>query len=470
MFFIERVLDDLDPTKIQCITVIGRIVSFFLPTKDGEKFAKRYSLKNTWIDSEGMNIDMLLPYPANPENLKAFFESFQDVDFSKELKQEFLYEFQGFTDTPSIDYIIHLIRDYIYFFDRGVMEEELSLLEETMPVYMDFITQVATISENWPTTITVNNIELNTNQVLKTWLASAKHIRYVLMPIQTALEEYRDDIISKDDFIEEMQHLLHKGSATPFPDFGNLLPSLHKELEQNISFLDEKLNDLYSTIAKQLAILLNTQVLQFQPQTFPHPKTSEYLVLNLEKKEFIDNTPMQKKVRLKINEPKESEEIKELLEFTSQKVQQTPHRCTPNRRSRINSEVEGSEHQKQPMDLSPQKYTSNRFSPQMPRKIKSMIEPKSSESVRRKLDFTPEKVIAKADDDYTNAINLLKKYEKGKSIIDSMVRLKEGEQSWNPYWINSELKLKGIIAAVLTLDEEGDTDLESLIQNENSNL
>lgn len=465
MFFIERGLDDLEHTKIRSILIIGRIVSFVLPSEDGKKFAQQYSLKNTWIEGDEMSIDMLLPAPANPENVEEFFKKFQEEDFSQELKEEFLHEYRVFTGTPSIDYLIHLIRDYFYFFDRSVMEEEKYLLADTMPLYMDFISQVATISQNWPTTITVNNTELNTHQVLKTCLASAKHIRYILMPMQKALEEYKDYLITKDELIEEMQRLLFKASATPFPDFGNLYPLLHQELANNISFLDEKLNDLYSTIAQQLAIILKTQDLQFQPQTFPHPKTSEYLVLNLEKREFIDKTPMHKKAKSRVKEV-ESEDIKELLEFSTQKVQATPHRFSPQRRSRINQDID-----------SPQKYASNKFSPQMHGKTNSRIEPKGSDSVKRKLDFTPEKLIEPIEttsevepvDDYTKAINLLKNYEMGKSIIASMVRLKEGEQSWNPYWINSELKLQGIIAAVLKL-EEGEVDLVSLIQNEKSEL
>jgi hypothetical protein len=478
MFFINRVLDDLDPTKIQGILIIGRIVSFFMSVEDGKQFANRYSLKNTWIEGEGMYIDMLLPGPATPENVKEFFERFQEEDFSQELKGEFLYEYQVFTDSPSIDYLTHLIQDYIYFFNHEVMAEEKSLLEDKMPVYMDFITQVATIYGNWPSTITVDNTELDSNQVLKTMIAPAKHSRYILKPIKTTLLAYKYDLITKDELIIEMRNLLDIASETPFPDFGNLLPSLHQELADNISFLGENLNDLYSTIAKQLAIILKTQDLQFKTQTFPHPMPNQYLVINLEKKEFIDKTPVHKKVKSRINELKESENLMELLQFSPQKTDQTPLRSTLPRRSRMYNEVEAAENIsiKEPMGFSPQKYASNRFSPQVYGKTKSRIEPKGSD-VKKKLDFTPEKLIdvihptseLEPVDDYYKAINLLRNYEVGKSIIASMVRLKEGEQSWNPYWINSGLKLQGIIAAVLKL-EKGEIDLVSLIQNEKSEL
>lgn len=71
---------------------------------------------------------------------------------------------------------------------------------------------------------------------------------------------------------------------------------------------------------------------------------------------------------------------------------------------------------------------------------------------------------------FYQAVNLLKACGKtGDSIIDSMLRLQKGQdQFWNPYWINSDIKLDAIVKAVLSLQETGN--IEDLIKDENSEL
>lgn len=55
------------------------------------------------------------------------------------------------------------------------------------------------------------------------------------------------------------------------------------------------------------------------------------------------------------------------------------------------------------------------------------------------------------------AVNELNgKGEKGQKIIDILIRLKEGADSWNPYWMNSSVKLERIINAVLELEPNED--------------
>jgi hypothetical protein len=71
---------------------------------------------------------------------------------------------------------------------------------------------------------------------------------------------------------------------------------------------------------------------------------------------------------------------------------------------------------------------------------------------------------------FYQAINRLKAQEKiGDPIIDSMLRLQKGQdQFWNPYWINSDVKLDAIVKAVLSLQETDN--IEDLIKDENSEL
>jgi hypothetical protein len=71
---------------------------------------------------------------------------------------------------------------------------------------------------------------------------------------------------------------------------------------------------------------------------------------------------------------------------------------------------------------------------------------------------------------YNKAINCLSGHGAvGKTIMDSMIRLKQGDESWlNPYWINSGVKLKAIIGAVLNIDEQ--ETLEELMADKNSDL
>jgi hypothetical protein len=57
----------------------------------------------------------------------------------------------------------------------------------------------------------------------------------------------------------------------------------------------------------------------------------------------------------------------------------------------------------------------------------------------------------------------------GKKIVETMVRLKNGQESfWNLYWMNSKSKLDSIMHAIEALDEEDN--LISLINNPNSDL
>ncbi|KTD64957.1 hypothetical protein [Legionella shakespearei] len=71
---------------------------------------------------------------------------------------------------------------------------------------------------------------------------------------------------------------------------------------------------------------------------------------------------------------------------------------------------------------------------------------------------------------FYQAVNLLKAQGKiGDPIIDSMLRLQKGQdQFWNPYWINSDVKLDAIVKAVLSLQETDN--IEDLIKDENSEL
>ena len=59
--------------------------------------------------------------------------------------------------------------------------------------------------------------------------------------------------------------------------------------------------------------------------------------------------------------------------------------------------------------------------------------------------------------------------EAGKIVIDSMLRLKKGQdQFWNPYWMNSGEKLKEIIHAIDTLPQ--DASLSDALKDENSTI
>lgn len=71
---------------------------------------------------------------------------------------------------------------------------------------------------------------------------------------------------------------------------------------------------------------------------------------------------------------------------------------------------------------------------------------------------------------FYQAVTLLKEHGKtGDSIIESMLRLQKGQdQYWNPYWINSDIKLDAIVKAVLSLQEKDN--IEELIKDENSSL
>lgn len=71
---------------------------------------------------------------------------------------------------------------------------------------------------------------------------------------------------------------------------------------------------------------------------------------------------------------------------------------------------------------------------------------------------------------FYEAVNRLKEYGKaGKIITDSMLRLQKGQdQFWNPYWMNSDVKLNALVKAVLLLNETDD--INELIQDENSEL
>ncbi len=427
---------NLDTSGIESTTITGCIFTiFFKSAAEAEKFATKYSL-NSGLDKNEMTIDILLPAPANQENLKECLARFEEEDFSQ--KQQFLDHYKIFTTTNSIEYIIHLITDYIYFFDYKGMLAKKQLLENAMPVYMEIISQTATYNMDASSDFTVNDIALNNLQVAKAWLSSVRHIRSVLIPLQVALEDYQDESITKDDLIEELQGLLDMASQVPFPDFGRLIPSLHKELADNVLFVDEKLSDLYSTIANQLSILLETQDLQFQSSLIekeldktPFLETQDLqFQSSLEKKE-LDKTPRFKKALSRLNALKASDDIMELLDFSPHTLRtftrcspqmsekkssrnyeavesenikiksdfqpqngQSPYSVTPCRRGKTrvrSNEVEQSGSIKNSFASSPQRYPDESSPPRFRKKYGNQGEKKSNNSlpINRKLDFSP---------------------------------------------------------------------------------
>jgi|GEM_PF-5322425 len=87
------------------------------------------------------------------------------------------------------------------------------------------------------------------------------------------------------------------------------------------------------------------------------------------------------------------------------------------------------------------------------------------------LQFTPQ--ILNEDPkttSYKKAIFLLNKHgSAGQTIMNSMARLKEGENNyWNPYWINSSAKLQSIVNAVLKIEQGANIDV--IMQDKDSEL
>lgn len=70
---------------------------------------------------------------------------------------------------------------------------------------------------------------------------------------------------------------------------------------------------------------------------------------------------------------------------------------------------------------------------------------------------------------YRAIISLKEHGDAGKIVINSLIRLKQGQdQFWNPYWMNSGTKLKQITDAVDKLPQ--DKNLDEIIKDENSDL
>jgi hypothetical protein len=361
MFYVEI----LDGTPVKNIQILGCIVRFFLSAEEGLNFAQRYKFTNILPEEIGINIEILLAAPANQENLKELFERFEDKDFNKELQQDLLKEFEDFTNTPSIDYLIHLIQDYIYFFDPAVIANKKNLLKDAMPVYMDFITQVEIIGMNWPETMEVRGTKLKASKVLRTLNNSTTHIDDILKPILTLLHKYQDYEISIENLISKLKEYLDLASKNPFPDFENFFPALHNELSENTLFSGNQLNELYSIVA---AHFLGTLELKFESKYLAKPKTS------------TDS----------INQSGYDIELKKCIQNKFKSVQEHSKLLSPLSLAKANNFI--SESKESENMSSPQKF--KRFSPQVNWKTRSLL-PRSEEleKIAIKLDFSDQPVI-----------------------------------------------------------------------------
>ncbi|MBA2657487.1 MAG: hypothetical protein H0U70_11000 [Tatlockia sp.] len=344
---------EFDGELIKNITIIGRIVKLSMSTDDGNNFVKEYPLATIRPEGSSVEIEILLPTLHNQENLELCLATIPNEYLGQELKQEFLGWYKD-RDTPSITTIINYIHEYSYFFNHKLVQEEIPLLKEVMPIYIDFINQAVHLRSSfiYPPTIQVNNTTLDTTRVLETLLSSTMHL-VNLKRIEKALENYENNLIDKNRLIGKLQRLLVNACETPFPNFGKLLPSLGSELAENTFFSGDNLNDLYAKITEQFNTLFETN-LKFQSQTFPHPNSCEHIVVDLEKGEFT--TPL--KQTKYADKPKK---INYLMEsYQKEQVSSSP-RGTPKLSSaKTRARIENSEN-KIDVDSSPQKFTSKSF-------------------------------------------------------------------------------------------------------------
>ncbi|MBA2709304.1 MAG: hypothetical protein H0U57_01730 [Tatlockia sp.] len=289
MFYLEFSED----IPVKNIIIIGRIIRVFMSAQEEIDFAKRNSLTNIWSEKNGIVIETLLSAPINSENLKKFFGRFENNEFNKDFQQDVLEEFEEFTNTPSIEYLIHLIQDYIYFFDRKIIIKKKNLLTDAMPIYMDFITQAESFGMQWPETIEVSGTSLKTSKVLRALNYLRAHCESNLKPILTLLEDYHEHLIPSETLISELKRHLNSAAESPFPDFENTFPALDKELSENLLFSVKNLHKLYSEIANVSAHLLGSEELHFddKPISKPIKNTSIYKPsgYEVELKTYIQN-------------------------------------------------------------------------------------------------------------------------------------------------------------------------------------
>lgn len=239
--------------KIESITIAGCIGSLSMNTEDGLKFAKRYNLKlNQTLDNK-VDVIFVLDGPADKENLEKFFEKLEEEDFDEELKEDFVNEFLNYPEQDPLGYLIHLLKDFIYFYDCEGITKDSHLLEGVMPVYLDFINMVKETGLDWfEETTQFKDKEIKTVKILKALNNSKAHCGKILKPILALLEDFPEN--PDQEFIAKLEDYLSRVADTPYPDF-SFYPPLQEELAEKTLPSNEELNDLYLTISNLLNML-----------------------------------------------------------------------------------------------------------------------------------------------------------------------------------------------------------------------
>jgi hypothetical protein len=314
-------------SRVKAIIASGRYVSLFLSEKDVESYLNRNSFNKHWIfeeENDDSALLFLLPNQVNQESLKHFLEQTADEDLNQADKDKILDAYHQFTNTPSLSYLSSLIIPYLDILEinQEVIEAETHFFKDAMPIYVNSSSDFKSLIEAGylPATSKINGMDLDTKRILTEYTAFFLHIKDILKPLHDYIQILNGDknLIPKEQLIAELERLFYLASMTPFPDFGGIMPSLQEELANNLPFVGEKLNDLYKLFADQLSLLLGIDNLGFKPQIFPNPNTNNYIVLDLEKKVFSNNTPKHLKTKPQNSKPDESENtpIKK-LDFSS---------------------------------------------------------------------------------------------------------------------------------------------------------
>ncbi len=307
MFYVEISED----SPVKSIMVSGCIVKLFMAAEEGRKFAEQYGFTPIKDKEDGLHINILLDAPANPENLKAFFERFDDKYFNEDLRENILEEFINFPNYQ-IDYLIHLIQDYIYFYDL----KENELLEEAMPNYISLLNQVESFGFNdWPADIEANGTTLKSYKILRTLNILRTHLDTLLKPLLAILNKYLEKKISNEELISKLKNYLITAYKEPHPDF-NFFPALRDELSTYTLFSGDKLYDLYSSVGHFLQTLdseYELPVLQKNRKT-DTIKHSDSL-FNLSKQSNEHKKYIQHKFNMSVEEPKSPLSLAKELNF-----------------------------------------------------------------------------------------------------------------------------------------------------------
>ena len=237
-------------------------------------------------------------------------------------------------------YLSSLIIPYLDILDinQEVIETESHFFKDAMPIYVNSSSDFKSLIEagDLPEICNINGINLDTKGILTEYTAFFLHIKSILKPLHDYIQILNGEknVIPKAQLIAELERLFHLASMTPFPDFKRLMPSLQEELANNLPFIGERLNDFYQLLADQLSLYLGIDNLGFKTQIFPNPNTNNYIVLDLEKKGYSNNTPKHLKTKTQKSEP-ENTPIKKLDFSSLNEEQYGKTRFSPQKRKPI---------------------------------------------------------------------------------------------------------------------------------------